>query len=139
MAVAKQATTGRQSAASYLMLALLTGCTAFFYLFCGAPSFADAAKFEECDGKCVPTSFSEGYGRVLSSMYTLAAGNLHLMTSIVAWGAFVSTRDEQKVIQDLRIRQKWDEFQKRGLHGNTESHSLSNGRVAAGLARTLDL
>ena len=88
------------------------------------PSFADYAKFEECKGKCVPTSFSEGYGRVLSSMYTLAAGNLHLMTSIVAWGAFVSTRDEQKVIQDLRIRQKWDEFQKRGLHGNTESHSL---------------
>ena len=71
--------------------------------------------------------------------YTLAAGNLHLMTSIVAWGAFVSTRDEQKVIQDLRIRQKWDEFQKRDLHGNTESHSLSNGRVAAGLVRSLDL
>ena len=48
----------------------------------------------------------------------------------------LSSSHEQKVIQDLRIRQKWE---KRGLHGNTESHSLSNGRVAAGLARTLDL
>ena len=87
MAVAKQATTGRQSAASYLMLALLTGSTAFYYLFC-VLCFAASAEFER--------SFSEGYGRVLSSMYTLAAGNLHLMTSIVAWGAFVSTREPCK-------------------------------------------
>ena len=130
MTVAKQATTAKQSAAIYLMLALLTGSTAIFDLFFWAPTFAFFAQFETCRYKgwffhrqkvsCEPTDFSKGYGRLLVSLQSLGVGIFYLMTTIVAWGAFVSIREEHKVDRGVRIRQKWDELQKRGLRGNAE-------------------
>mmetsp|Transcript_62407 Transcript_62407/g.92705 ORF Transcript_62407/g.92705 Transcript_62407/m.92705 type:complete len:244 (-) Transcript_62407:711-1442(-) len=89
--------------ASYFLLVIITGATALIDIFFWAPVFAFSADFEECTGggwfsqkpKVCRSDYIRGVGRLTVSAQSLFGGLFYLHTAIVAWGAFLSKRDEQ--------------------------------------------
>mmetsp|Transcript_4871 Transcript_4871/g.5841 ORF Transcript_4871/g.5841 Transcript_4871/m.5841 type:complete len:271 (-) Transcript_4871:819-1631(-) len=103
----------RTAPAVYLLLSLMTGSTALVDVFVWAPIFAYTASFETCTGGglfsrqpkvCYP-DYAKGFGRLIVSGQSLFTGLYYLMTAIMAWGAYTSVRDQQKVERHIQAIQ----------------------------------
>uniref|UniRef100_A0A7S1Y7R4 Derlin n=1 Tax=Grammatophora oceanica TaxID=210454 RepID=A0A7S1Y7R4_9STRA len=100
MILSLQATIAQQAVPGlYAMLSLMLGSTAVGDLFFWAPMFAVASMFERINLATSP--------RFLLLLQSLVVGFIYLFSSVNAWGAYLSSRDEQKIKRDLRAKEIW--------------------------------
>jgi len=117
-----------------LLLGLLTGSTAIADLFFWTPIFAFSTRFESCTYPSIFSSkpkscvrdYARGVGRVMVTLQCVSVGLFYLVTTIVAWGAFVTAREQQFVDREMRVRKQWKQFlEKQDNHTNNSLPIMS--------------